>query len=82
MSDRCRAKKQSPRRSGDSGAGKTESARHMMLYLRYVSNTSPELETRLYGSDPITEGFGAAPRGHRESPQSLGRRGSRSAPLL
>ena len=29
--------------SGESGAGKTESARHMMLYLRYVSNTSPEL---------------------------------------
>ncbi|EOD18854.1 hypothetical protein EMIHUDRAFT_436181 [Emiliania huxleyi CCMP1516] len=59
--------------SGESGAGKTESARHMMLYLRYVSNTSPELETRLYGSDPITEGFGCAKTVRNDNSSRMGK---------
>eukprot|EP00967_Tisochrysis_lutea_P095858 scaffold140063_cov33-Tisochrysis_lutea.AAC.1 len=46
--------------SGESGAGKTESATYMLLYLRYVSNTSPELEQRIYGAAPLTEAFGCA----------------------
>jgi len=46
--------------SGESGAGKTESATYMLLYLRFVSNTSPELEQRIYGASPLTEAFGCA----------------------
>ena len=44
--------------SGESGAGKTESARYILQYLRYVSNASHELEERVTKSQPITEAFG------------------------
>lgn len=46
--------------SGESGAGKTESARFVLQYLRYVSNSSDELEKRIYNSQPLTEAFGCA----------------------
>ena len=46
--------------SGESGAGKTESARYILQYLRYVSNASHELEERVTKSQPITEAFGCA----------------------
>ena len=59
--------------SGESGAGKTESARHMMLYLRYVCQTSEELETRLYGSDPITEAFGCAKTVRNDNSSRMGK---------
>ena len=46
--------------SGESGAGKTESARYILQYLRHVSNASRELEKRVTKSQPITEAFGCA----------------------
>jgi len=46
--------------SGESGAGKTESARFLLQYLRFVSNGPNELELRIHGSQPITEAFGCA----------------------
>mmetsp|Transcript_72234 Transcript_72234/g.192051 ORF Transcript_72234/g.192051 Transcript_72234/m.192051 type:complete len:1322 (+) Transcript_72234:80-4045(+) len=46
--------------SGESGAGKTETARFVLLYLRYVSNTGDELERRIADSQPLTEAFGCA----------------------
>jgi len=46
--------------SGESGAGKTESARFILQYLRYVSNASHGLEEKVYKSQPITEAFGCA----------------------
>ena len=46
--------------SGESGAGKTESARFVLQYLRSVSNSSDELEQRIYNSQPLTEAFGCA----------------------
>ena len=46
--------------SGESGAGKTESARFILQYLRYVSNASHALEERVTKSQPITEAFGCA----------------------
>jgi len=46
--------------SGESGAGKTESASFMLQYLRYVSNAGDELEQRISGASPLTEAFGCA----------------------
>ena len=46
--------------SGESGAGKTESARFILQYLRYVSNASHGLEEKVYKSQPVTEAFGCA----------------------
>uniref|UniRef100_A0A7S2DIW8 Myosin motor domain-containing protein n=1 Tax=Haptolina brevifila TaxID=156173 RepID=A0A7S2DIW8_9EUKA len=46
--------------SGESGAGKTESARYILQYLRFVSNASEALEERVTKSQPITEAFGCA----------------------
>jgi len=46
--------------SGESGAGKTESARFVLQYLRFVSNATDALEKRIDGSQPITEAFGCA----------------------
>ena len=46
--------------SGESGAGKTESARFVLQYLRFVSNASEDLELRIHTSQPLTEAFGCA----------------------
>ena len=46
--------------SGESGAGKTETARYVLQYLRTVSNATDDLEKRIHGSQPITEAFGCA----------------------
>lgn len=46
--------------SGESGAGKTETARFVLQYLRTVSNATDDLEKRIHGSQPITEAFGCA----------------------
>ena len=46
--------------SGESGAGKTESARFVLQYLRYVSNATEDLEQRIHLSQPLTEAFGCA----------------------
>jgi hypothetical protein len=46
--------------SGESGAGKTESARFVLQYLRFVSNATEDLETRIHTSQPLTEAFGCA----------------------
>ena len=46
--------------SGESGAGKTESARFVLQYLRLVSNATEDLETRIHTSQPLTEAFGCA----------------------
>ncbi len=46
--------------SGESGAGKTESARFVLQYLRFVSNASEDLEMRIHTSQPLTEAFGCA----------------------
>lgn len=46
--------------SGESGAGKTESARFVLQYLRYVSNATEDLERRIHTSQPLTEAFGCA----------------------
>ena len=46
--------------NGESGAGKTESARHVMDYLRMVSNATADLEQRILLSQPLTEYFGCA----------------------
>ena len=46
--------------SGESGAGKTESARFVLQYLRTVSNATDDLEKRIHDSQPITEAFGCA----------------------
>ena len=43
--------------SGESGAGKTESARFLLQYLRFVCNASEELEERISTSQPLTESF-------------------------
>ena len=46
--------------SGESGAGKTESARFVLQYLRYVTNATEDLEMRIHTSQPLTEAFGCA----------------------
>ena len=46
--------------SGESGAGKTESARFVLQYLRFVSNATEDLEMRIHTSQPLTECFGCA----------------------
>ena len=46
--------------SGESGAGKTESARFVLQYLRFVSNATEDLEKRIHASSPLTEAFGCA----------------------
>ena len=46
--------------SGESGAGKTESARFVLQYLRFVSNATQDLEQRIHTSQPLTEAFGCA----------------------
>ena len=46
--------------SGESGAGKTESARFVLQYLRFVSNATEDLEMRIHTSQPLTEAFGCA----------------------
>jgi myosin heavy subunit len=46
--------------SGESGAGKTESARFVLQYLRFVTNATEDLEMRIHTSQPLTEAFGCA----------------------
>lgn len=46
--------------SGESGAGKTESARFVLQYLRFVSGATVDLEQRITVSQPLTEAFGCA----------------------
>ena len=46
--------------NGESGAGKTESAKFVMDYLRVVSNATEEIEQGIISSQPLTEYFGCA----------------------
>ena len=46
--------------SGESGAGKTESASFILQYLRFVSNAGQTLARRIHGASPLTEAFGCA----------------------
>ena len=46
--------------SGESGAGKTESASFILQYLRFVSNAGQMLARRIHCASPLTESFGCA----------------------
>jgi alpha-tubulin suppressor-like RCC1 family protein len=46
--------------SGESGAGKTETARHAIMYLTSVCSGTSQLEDRILACTPILEAFGNA----------------------
>ena len=46
--------------NGESGAGKTESAKYVMDYLRLVSSATEELEQCILTTQPLTEYFGCS----------------------
>ena len=47
--------------TGESGAGKTETAKFLLAYLTHVaSSSSSTLQERVVGANPIMESFGCA----------------------